>query len=374
MLQRNGDVPLYLQVKDQLLKRILDGDYPPGASLPAEPDLCEQFGVSRGTVRQALGVLERDGFVSREQGRGTFVLVGGKREGSSSSVSRQIGFVVPYVRDSFISTILLGVERAASEYDLSVMFKHADNSLTRQDEVLAELQDQNVAGIILYPVSSGSDGLALRLLDARYPLVLVDRYLRGTAANYVMSDHFGGAMRATQHLIALGHRQIGFVSWRNPAISLEHRSAGYRQALAEVGLASDPALTCEVEEASSTAIEPLCDFLSAQMGRMTAIFAANDQLALAVYKAARQLRIRIPDDLALVGFDNLDFTMHLDVPLTTVEQSATEIGRQAVAVLVRHIEDPAAAPEQIILPTRLIVRRSCGAHLVHAPDVRAAAE
>ena len=96
---------------------------------------------------------------------------------------------------------------------------------------------------------------------------------------------------------------------------------------------------------------------------LTAIFAANDQIALAVYQAARKIGMRIPHDLALVGFDNLDFTMHLDVPLTTVEQVAFEIGRRAVETLLARIQDPSGPWQQVIVPTRLMVRRSCGAYL-----------
>ncbi len=357
-LQRDSDIPLYLQVKDILLQRILQGDYIPGSSLPAEPDLCAEFGVARGTVRQALSKLEIEGLVRREQGRGTFVTLGDRGKPESNLQNQQIGFVVPYVRDSFIATILLGVERAARDAGLSVMFKHAENSPARQAEVLRELTEHPLGGIILYPVNSMPDDPIAQLLQAGYPIVLVDRYLRGLDTDYVMSDHFGGALRATQHLLRLGHTRIGFVSWRDPAVSLEHRRTGYIQAHAEHGMAYDPGLTCEVEGYPSVAVEPLADFIH-DTG-VTAIFAANDQLALAVYKAARQLGRHIPQNLALVGFDNLDFTMHLDVPLTTVEQPAFDLGREAVGILVRRLYEGAGLPQQLILPTRLLVRRSCG--------------
>ena len=363
-LQRDSGVPLYMQVAEILKQRIFSGEYSPGSSLPGEAELSQEFGVARGTIRQTLSMLENEGLVRREQGRGTFVMWGERGSRANGLTSSQIGFVVPYVRDSFVSTILLGAERAASEQNLSVTFKHVHNDPARQDEVLAELVNQRLAGIILYPVDSVRLDFVGHLLKTGFPLVVVDRYLPGGCLDYVMSDHFGGALRATQHLIGLGHRRIGLISWRDPAISLEHRILGYRQALSEVGLEYSPDLVCEVEGYPTVEIGPLCEFLSAESG-VTAVFAVNDQIALAVYKAARQLGRRIPDDLALVGFDNLDFTMHLDVPLTTVEQPAFEIGRQAVQTLVHRIENPDAEAQRIILPTRLIVRRSCGAGHEH---------
>lgn len=367
VLERDSSIPLYMQVAEILTQRILNGDYPSGSSLPAEADLCAEFGIARGTVRQALSKLENEGFVRREQGRGTFV-TWGQGHGGNRLTSNQIGLVVPYVRDSFVSTILLGAERAATEHDLSMTFKHAANDPDRQDEVLQELAEQRLAGIVLYPVNSMRSERVRQLLGMGFPVVLIDRYLPGTGADYVMSDHFYGALRATQHLLELGHRRIGLVSWRDPAISLEHRAAGYRQALTEMGLPYDPDLVCVVEGYPSIDLGPLCHFLDRRTG-VSAVFAVNDQIALAVYKAARQLGIRIPEDLALVGFDNLDFTMHLDVPLTTVEQPAFELGQQAVRALIQRIENPATEPQRIILPTRLIVRRSCGAYLKHAVPV-----
>jgi GntR family transcriptional regulator of arabinose operon len=247
--------------------------------------------VARGTVRQALDRLEGEGYVRRERGRGTFVMRNGERSQARGLPGSQIGFVVPYVRDSFVSTILLGVERAAAEQGLSVTFKHVDNDPAHQVSVLEALASQQLAGVVLYPVDSVHAGPVARLIQSGYPLVLVDRYLRGIPSDYVMSDHFGGALRAAQHLIQLGHRRIGFVSWRDPSVSLEHRAAGYQRALAEAGLAFDPRLTCEVEGYPTVSLAPLVGLLAEE--GISAIFAANDQIALAVYRRRGRGR-RIP--------------------------------------------------------------------------------
>lgn len=361
-LQRNSGVPLYAQVSEILLQRILDGEWPSGTSLPAEPELCAEFGVARGTLRQALGNLESLGYLRRERGRGTFVANRDERVRAQSVAGSQIGFIVPYVRDSFVPAILLGVERAAAEHQLSVTFKHVENDYRRQAEVLETLAGQGLAGVVLYPVDSVHIEPMRRLTEAHYPLVLVDRYLRGVATDYVISDHFGGAMQVMQHLIALGHQRIGFIQWRDPAISIEHRKTAYFQALSEAQIPPDPTLVWEVEGYPTVDLDSLQQFLGAHPD-VTAIFASNDQIALAVYQAARQMGRRIPHDLALVGFDNLDFTMHLDVPLTTVEQPAFQIGWRAVETLLVRIKDPAGPRQQVVVPTRLIVRRSCGAYL-----------
>lgn len=351
------------------MQRILNGEWDPGANLPAEPELCEEFGVARGTLRQALSKLESMGYVRRERGRGTFVAKRNERARAQGLPGSQIGFIVPYVRDSFVPAILLGVERAAAEHDLSVTFKHVENDHRRQAEVLETLAAQGLVGVVLYPVDSVHVEPMKRLTYAGFPIVLVDRYLSGVATDYVMSDHFGGAVRVMQHLLELGHTRIGFVYWSDPAVSMEHRKAGYVQSLTEAHILYDASLICEVQGYPTVDLDFLRRFLT-EHSDLTAVFAANDQIALAVYQAARKLGVRVPHDLALVGFDNLDFTMHLDVALTTVEQSAFEIGRRAVETLLARIQNPSTPWQQVIVPTRLIVRRSCGAYLqsIHAAE------
>lgn len=359
-LQRSRDVPLYLQLRMLLQQRIASGEWGPGAMLPAEHALCAEYGVSRGTLRQALADLEAMGLLRREQGRGTFVARGARAEAASSLLSRSISFIVPYVRDSFVPTLLLGVESAARAGGFAVLFHHVENDLDKQEEALRLAWQQGVAGIILFPVDSTHIAPVMEDLVAQgFPFVLLDRYLRGLHTDYVISDNFGGGLRATQHLLWLGHRRIGFVSWRDPAVTMEHRRAGYRYALEEAGVPFDPELECEVEGYPTIDLAALTRFLREASG-LTAVFAANDQLALAVRRAASTLGRAIPRDLALVGFDDLDIASQIDVPLTTVAQQVFEMGRTAAEVVIRKIRGEATGVEQHILPTCLIVRQSCG--------------
>ncbi len=350
-----GAPPLYIQVSDRLRRRILEGEWQPGDALLPEQQLCRDFDIARGTLRQALDLLAQEGLLSREQGRGTFVTI---RQAAGLG-TRQIGFVVPYVRDTFVSNILLGLEKTAEEEGFAVVFSHVSNDADEQAKAITRCVEQALAGIVLYPVDSIHAGPVTEILARRIPFVVVDRYLQGVVTDYVMADHFGGALQATQHLIGLGHRRIAFVSWKDPAVSIAHRRLGYRQALQEAGIAYDPALTCEIEGYPHVEPGDLCTLLAAEPP-ITAIFAANDQIALAIYRAARAMDRSIPEDLALVGFDDLDIVRHLDVPLTTVAQPAGELGRTAMALLGRRIRGEAKGTQRAILPTRLIVRQSCG--------------
>ena len=362
MVQKHSpEIPLYVQIHARLQQRILGGEWGYGAMLPSEHELCAEYGISRGTMRQVLAELEKEGLIRRERGRGTFMAYLPRGEMNSGLHGRSISFIVPYVRDSFIPTILLGLESAARAGGYVVLFNHVENSPEKQEDALRQALRQEVAGIILYPVNSTDTGPVLcELVQRQVPLVLVDRYLRGVNTDYVTSDNFGGGLRATQHLLRLEHRRIAFLSWVDTAVTMEHRRAGYRQALQEAGLDLDPRLEWVVEGYPDIDITALAALLT-QTQRPTAIFAANDQLALAAQRAARSLKMSIPDDLALIGFDNLEISAQLDVPLTTIIQPAFEMGKTAGEIVISKIKGQSNCVEQRILPTKLVVRQSCGA-------------
>jgi DNA-binding LacI/PurR family transcriptional regulator len=359
-LDRNSGIPLHIQVSSLLISRILDGEWPIGAMLPAEQQLCAQWGISRGTLRQALAELNRNGYVRREQGRGTFIARGQVRQNQNDLPSRTLAFLVPYVLDSFAPSLLMGVEHKAKEHGYSVLFHHVENSLAQQAETLRRLKHSGVAGIVLYPVDSiHVDQAILGIQEERYPLVVLDRYFKHLNTDYVTADNFGGALRATQHLIALGHQRIGFLTSSEPAVTMEHRQLGFQQALVEAGLVADARDTWGIDCYPNVDMTPLASVLSAAQ-RPTAILAANDRLALALYKLCRTLHLRIPQDLAIVGFGDFGISAHLDPPLTSVAMPTLEMGRKAAEVVMGRIDRTISGPQQHMLPTRLVVRASCG--------------
>jgi DNA-binding LacI/PurR family transcriptional regulator len=350
--------PIYLRIYTALKQRIHAREWNYGALFPAENELCEIYNVSRGTIRQVLTRLEKDGLIRRERGRGTFIVWDALNHGGAGLNQKTISFIVPYVRDSYVPSILIGLESAARSNGYSVVFNHVENDLEKQDEILRKAFQQQVAGIVLYPVSSKDTcPMIARLAEENYPLVLVDRYIRGRYIDCVMSDNFGGGLLATQHLLSLNHRRIAFLNWTEMSTAMEHRRAGYQQALFEACIPADPGLEWEVDgypEIDQVTLEAKL----AETSHLTAIFAANDQLAIAVQRAARKLKIAIPEDLALVGFDNLDISAQLDIPLTTIAQPAISMGRTAGELILSKISGQSSGVQCRILPVQLIVRRS----------------
>jgi DNA-binding LacI/PurR family transcriptional regulator len=361
MTKMENYTPLYLRIYTALKQRIEAGEWNYGAMFPAENELCEIYGVSRGTIRQVLAGLEKDGLVRRERGRGTFIAWSALKKQDSGFNRKSISLIVPYLRDSYVPSILLGLESVARSHGYSVVFNHVENNLEKQDEILGKALQQRVAGIVLYPVNSrATSPLIAELTNKKFPLVLIDRYIRGLNIDCVTSDNFSGGLIATQHLLSLGHRRICFLNWMDSSTSMEHRRAGYRQALLEAGQPVCQELEWQVvgyPEIDQAALE---DCLRGP-DRPTAIFAANDQLAIAVERAARKLKLTIPGDFALVGFDNLDISANLDIPLTTIAQPAAEIGRVAGELVLSKISKESSGVQRSFLPVQLIVRQSCGA-------------
>jgi DNA-binding LacI/PurR family transcriptional regulator len=359
ILDRTSEAPhLHIQVAAILKNRIHNGTWSNGSSIPSEKELCAEFDVSRGTVRQALATLEGDGYLVREQGRGTFVQW--HESGPNPNRLQQLAFVVPYLRDSSVPTILVGFQQVAKEANHSVIFEHVNNDLQQQEQVILNLIDENVAGIALYPINSEPISSVEKLLNARFPLVLIDRYLRTFSTSYVMTDHFGAALRGTHYLFNLGHTRVGFVTWLSPAVSMEHRFLGYYQAITERGMVLDENLICRVEGYPMVDRSLLVEYLS-RPKRPTAIFAANDQIAIAIYRVAASLGLSIPDDICVLGFDDLDVSAQLDPPLTTISQPFLQIGRTAAELLLRQINGKRGEIEQLTLQATLVMRESCRA-------------
>ena len=361
-LNRDTNAPaLYLQLTAHFRDQIARGALPPGSQLPTEIDLADTYSISRNTVRQAMHVLVNDGLLERTQGRGTFVRspVGriSMTANDAAASEKRIGLVLSRTGDQLNMEILIGVEQSAKSRGYVVSFTYSEDNGELQQRDVMRLQAGGVSGFIIFPLSDELEDQAIAQLHADgMPIVLVDRYLPKLETDYVGVDNTSGGYRATEHLLILGHQRIGFAHQRVGGLtttSVRERWQGYRQALQDYGCVYDDVLLFK-------ALTP--DRLK-KSGRPTAMFAVNDESALEVLKAARLAELRVTEDLAIVGFDDLTYAAVTNPPLTTVAQPRTEVGVRAGHLLIDRIEGLNSAPKRIILPTHLIVRESCGAKL-----------
>lgn len=368
-LDKQSPIPLHVQLLNRLRQLILSGEWTSHEQLPSEPELVRQLGVSRATVRKALESAEREGLLFRVAGKGTFV-----EANPAAGPQRLVGFVIPQFRSSFDSNLLIGVERELKTQGYRVLFCNSERRLEEENNLLAELIQDRVDGVIIWPVQSDDlDRELFRLSVRNFPLVLMDRTFPYLETDSALVDNTGGAFAATQHLIELGHRKIAFLA--RPYLHLlpiAERLAGYRKALRDASLEPlPPLLVGEALEpgtgyalrtyanATGPDIDALREAL-AQPDRPTAIFAMNDLMALLALKAAELTGLTVPDDLSIVGFDDLDAVSQLRVPLSTVAQNPLELGATAAQLLLDRLNGYRGAPRQRRLPTTLRVRGTTG--------------
>ena len=350
-------------------ERILDGRLSAGTRLPTDEELAALYQISRDSVRQALAMLSNEGLIERVQGRGTFVSQLPSNPGPvAQQKQKQIGLVLNRTqRTQLTMNLLVGVEQAAKSHGYNVSFTYVEGEQEQQARDIARLRANHVSGIVIWPMGDTTYDASIQQLQADHiPLVLMDRYFPGLAIDYVGSDNTGGGYRATEHLLILGHRRIGFVFAREETLqttSVYERWQGYRKALQKYEVPYDETLVVpDFRQTQVGTYEGLVELLQ-RPDRPDAIFAVNDYVALDVMQAAKAIHLRIPEDLAVVGFDDMEFAARVNPPLTTTVQQFVDIGLRAGTLLISRIEGNVGPAKHIELPTNLIIRESCGAQL-----------
>lgn len=278
--------------------------------------------------------------------------------------SQVIGFVErhsPYQNfaDAFMAEVLRGLYAAARKYHYHVLFEPSEAEQTDESEFMRLIRERNVDGIVL----SGPrfDDEELYQIDREhFPIVLQGR-LPGSNLPSVDADNVGGARLATEHLLALGHRRIGLIT-NGPLMytAAADRRTGYLQALQEGGIDAEPDLI-QVGAFSPESGYQAMGRILANEPRPTAVFVASDTVAIGALEAARQHQLHIPDDLAIVGFDDIPWSAYLNPPLTTVHLPAHTLGWKAGRCLIRMLNQEPIPEPALLLETRLVVRASCGA-------------
>jgi LacI family transcriptional regulator len=329
---------------------------------PTMKDVGELAGVSVTTVSH---VLNKTRYVDRSLVRRVETAV--KRLGYQPNAlarglrrkeTRMLGMVVPDNSNPYFAELARSIEDACFECDYNVILCNSDEDPVKERAYLSLLAEKRVDGIVF--VASGNDRSGVQaVLQQKIPMVVLDRELSGTKCDSIVVDNRAGACRATQHLMLGDHQRIGCVCGPTNVVSARERLQGYHDAFTKARLRVDPKWIQPGDfhiEGGYTAVQGLLD----QPNRITAIFAANDLMAIGVLRGIAARGLRVPEDIAVVGFDGIALGRYSQPPLTTMAQPIREIGKLATDLVLSRVNGERKEPRIHRLETRLVVRTSCG--------------
>lgn len=326
-------------------------------------DVAHRAGVSVGTVSNVLNDSPRVSPVTVERVRAAIVELGYVRNEAARQLragrSSSVGLVVLDVRNPFFTDVARGAEDEASRAGLSIILGNSDEDVARESSYLDLFEEQRVHGILISPYGD-IEGRLAQLRRRGTPVVLVDRESRDAGVSSVSVDDAAGGRLAVAHLLATGRRRIAFVGGAPGAIrQVADRLAGAQRAIAEVEGA-----TLEVIPTSGLTVlegRRIGDELAARAHRPDAVFAANDLVAVGLLQAlVMSGLLRVPQDIALIGFDDIDFASATVVPLSSIRQPRHEIGATALRILREEAMEPDLPPRRIVFQPELVVRASSG--------------
>jgi DNA-binding LacI/PurR family transcriptional regulator len=243
---------------------------------------------------------------------------------------------------------------------MSVVLCNTDENPVKQQMYLRVMQAERVAGLIISPTSINEDFAQLKRLGI--PVILLDRQTDKLQTDAVVVDNVAGAFAAVHHLIDLGYDRIGIIGGTPHLTTGRQRTEGYRKALTTAGLKIDEKLIKTGDFKTDSGYRLANEFI-ASSSPPRAIFVANNLMTLGALRAIREQGVQVPQDIALVGFDDMPWSSELCPPLTAVSQPTYELGQETVHLLLRRLADPNAPIRTMTLQPRLVIRESCGAWL-----------
>ena len=339
----------------RLRDEIRSGRYAFGDKLPTERELVGEAGLSRGTVRKALAILEAERLIVRQHGRGAFV-ADPVHTRLASSEAALIGMLT-YEREYYFERVIQSASARASERGYAMATGIGSSEKLETQHVTAFISN-HVRGAIFAPRGQTIEENYQRLVAEGLPVVLLDTLIPGCEEDYVVVDNRLGTRLAVEHLAELGHRRIAYIGHNNSSDvpCRSERLRGYQEGCAELGLgaSTDRVVECSIAEAKAQIARVL-----RRRRRPTAFVAYNDAWAIQVLEAATDLGIPVPAELSVTGFDDSVMAAHSHVPITSVNPEHRELGIAAVDLLIESIENPRARPKRgLLVNPRLVVRQS----------------
>lgn len=366
---RNSNMPLYMQFKNILQKKIRTGELKPGSVIKTELELCKEFGISRHPVRKAMDELVSEGYLERTRGKGTFVK--DQLPDRRNTAPKILGLILNSLTVGFNAQILTGFEKQARKRGYLTLAASSEGLSETEMDCLDRMSDNGVAGILVFPCDNSKIESKIKDLDVKDIYIgLIDRNPGIKDIDYIGSDNLGGAYSAVRHLALQGFRNVAFMSDISNVSSVDERLNGYKKAVEDFDLKD--AAHISIDQNISRLYPEICKYdieqISNEICRLEnslplGIFAVNDFVAVKCMEVCINKGLVIGKDVGIVGFDNIPEGCYQKVTLTTVAQNGLLLGQNAADMAIDRIEGKSSLVHKSIIPTQLIVRSSCGEKL-----------
>jgi len=330
-------------------------------------DVAEEAGVSTATVSR---VFNRSAKVSEKTVQKVLKAAEkldyrpnrvARRLRVKSSQSMIIGLIVTDLENPFFSEIARGVEDIAYKSKNAVMVCNSDEKGDKERFYIDTLLAERASGLIA-ALTPHNASYIQELVDRGYPVVCVDRHQSIQNVDTVTVNNISGAYQAVTRLIDLGHKRIGIINGLPDISTTEERFEGYKKALSDHNITFDPKLVMYGNSRQDGGIEKTRELLKLK-DRPTAVFITNNLMTLGFLEEMYKQGLNIPEDMALIGFDDMPWSVALNPPLTAVKQPGYELGTRAAELLFKRLEQSSRATSSIVLNPKLIVRKSCGENI-----------
>jgi DNA-binding LacI/PurR family transcriptional regulator len=330
-----GDVAKQAKVSKTTVSRILNGNY------------AHTTEVTRKRVLQAIKDLDyRPNALAK---------------GLKSMRTNVIGIMLSNLKNPFWSTVLEGVEDTCHDLGYNLMICNSNENPEMEEEYIKEFQMRQVDGMIMNPTCRNPQ-IYEKLAVEKYPLVVVNRRMPNLNTYNVLVDNVKGAHIAVNHLLKNGRKKVAVCVYKNPYVSTwKERIEGYQKAILSNGFTLEDCIILEIEQRGDTQKESIMRLISKYPG-IDAVFSTNNMITLELVGAIKEMGLKIPEDIAVVSYDETIWAKHLDPPITTINQPGYRMGQMAAQHLIEMITaDVKPEPKTVMLEPELIVRKSCGA-------------
>ncbi|CAM4474282.1 GntR family transcriptional regulator [Paenibacillus tarimensis] len=363
----------YMLVKEQITSWIRDGKVKPGDKIYSEHELVRLFGVSRHTIRQAVGDLVHEGWLYREQGAGTFCSfrpeepfqepTGQPFPPPPAASLKTIGVMTTYISDYIFPSIIKGIESYLAAKGYSLTLACTDNDVEKEQQCLQSMLSRNISGLIVEPTKSSSYNpnvnYYLELEQRRVPYLMINQYYPQLMPPFMIVDDEIGGRLAADHLLKLGHRQIIGI-FKTDDLQGIYRMKGFIRALRENQAAFFPGMIVSytTEEQDISVLDKLESIFLSPVEMPTGIVCYNDQIALLVLDMLRNRGLRVPEDVSITGYDDSILAEATEVKLTSVTHPKSEMGLEAARWIVGAVEGRSSQEGTIVYEPRLVIRSS----------------